>query len=1569
MTQISLEDARKITDSTEQQYGLPQGTLFKMSGEESSFNLDAESGKGAEGPFQLMPATQKAYGVTDPHDYTQAADAAGRYMRDSLAKYNGNMNMALADYNGGPRAAKALAAGSPWPETRDYLSKFNGTAPAAGQTPSGKPDPLSSAFTSGDSVNPDQSASASDLVQMQAQQRAENGGLINNVENIPQALALGFASDNSVVNWWRDRGTQSTDWNFSWDNDKAGKYLEGIPEKNWDYILQATSDSDADFRRSRMQQSMQDEQKLSEMGVAGFGSRLVGGLVDLPTLIGFVPGMGGEGLLTAGSRIANAVRMGVVGAGTNVGYDVLMNRYNPLRTDDDLYISAAMGLGLGAIGGSLAHVEGPLAEENARLAQWGRQESGKAQIKELTDSGLMRPGEGALSQPEFLRRFGHDVDTKNTPGNAIIWRTEDGGSARIHSPGEEPKTVDLPPEEPRAPEEPPAAGEPRDEPQEPSVGTPGRKQPWSEEWDTPRYEASGGRDDNLILPSGVNRVSQLADYVRAYSKNPETVKVLNRVLKAVDLRKMNFKVIEKGQKFGNAAMDAVIKTAKGAVLTPHQSTGDGIQMFLRGHSYMSPTGRLSDLSGLNEETFVHELVHAATVYKMHATSDRLMSTDPQISKATTDLSTLHGSMLKAAQSEFGEHWKSALEGRLGINLDNPKEMIAYGLTNARFQQWLKEKALPGKPDASLWDRFVGGLRKLLGIGKNEHNALSRLVELANPLTRPGGVSRTVRSPALEGSVDAQAAKAAHIPEVFGWGLGLENKLGKADSPTAVRALAAKLFGTSIGYKDHSVVGPNAWDDTTKWAEGWATQMKKASLPQFQKWFQANGFKWHQKAEAFDHFGSLVSDFIRGRDADFPDEVVRAGETIRKTLDHVADYINNPLKDEGRIKLGLTETEIRDSDTGATSVVGTLEKNPNYLPRKHDVNKWNSMVNTWGHEAVTGWWARAYQGAREGISDEAANRWAKWYVRTVEEAHANRTQDAMGSMMMGTDREALKHSLMLNGGYSEEEAVRVMDDMLPTKGTDAGRTAASLKNRNSVNELHTETWTGADGTKSAVSLNDFIHTNAFEVVEPYLRRMAGSVALAKHLDVYKGQDIEKAIMAATENKFGEGMRPGANVAGMRKDLKFAFDRIQGLPMEEFSTLNKSLEMWRNFNVIRLMGGAVWNQVSELSQITGSMGWKATLQAVPTLRALRRDIATGKAPDDLLDHLENTIGGAGADYVARLNFSAKDDWVRHNGDTAFNRKLDAVDNGLRKVAKGVLDYTGMTPLMIQQKRIHAIALVNHWVNHANGAASKLLTDDRLAWMGMSIEQANGVLADLKKYSTPRNGAFGPSHKLDFGAWVKDSPENYSRFMTAMHRESRRVIQENDLSSMIPLMGTTLGKAMFQFMAFTMHGWNKSMLFAANHRDWATLSTVLHGGFLASLTYMGRTMLDSMGMNEENRQKFLDQRMAPGQIVANSFGKISQASLLPNLYDTVSPYPLFSGMRTTSDLSSFVSNPTYQAINGLISMKKLVKNGLSDDSQTSASDIKNWARLLPLNNVAPVSTMLNMIANDYPTGSKQH
>jgi hypothetical protein len=495
---------------------------------------------------------------------------------------------------------------------------------------------------------------------------------------------------------------------------------------------------------------------------------------------------------------------------------------------------------------------------------------------------------------------------------------------------------------------------------------------------------------------------------------------------------------------------------------------------------------------------------------------------------------------------------------------------------------------------------------------------------------------------------------------------------------------------------------------------------------------------------------------------------------------------------------------------------------------------------------------------------------------------------------------------------------------------------------------------ADGTTQEVTLNDFIHSNAFDVVEPYIRRTAASVALAKHLDVYKMSDVDKLIAEATQNKLGSEFTSNAEIAKTREHLQFTFDRILGIPEEEFTKLNKGLSMWRNFNVMRLMGGAVWNQAIEFAQIVGTMGWKASLQAMPELRALRRDLATGKAPNEILDHLENTIGGVGSEYIARLDFKGSDDWVRNLGDTKFNQRLDALDNGLKKMARGVLDYTGMTPLMVQQKRVHAVALVNHFVNQANGKIqSKFLTKERLAWMGLSE-------GDTAKFSK--------TYKLDLDKWVKEDPESHSKFMTAIHRESRRVVQENDLASMVPIMGTTLGKTVFQFMNFSIHGWNKSLNFALNHKDYSTLSTVLHGSFMASLAYMGRTAVQSAGMDEEKKREFLSKRFNTGQIVANSFGRLAQVSLLPNIYDTLSPYPMFQGMRTTSDLSSLASNPTYQAVNTLISMKKAVRNATSDEYQTTSKDIKAWTKLLPLQNIYPMTSILNSLANDYPSTEQQ-
>ena len=96
---------RGFVAGTEKQYGLPTGLLTGIWGAESNFGRDPnsfhENAEHAEGPFQFTPGAARDYGVTDRTSLPQTADAAGRYVRDLLKKYHGEVAKALAAYNWG----------------------------------------------------------------------------------------------------------------------------------------------------------------------------------------------------------------------------------------------------------------------------------------------------------------------------------------------------------------------------------------------------------------------------------------------------------------------------------------------------------------------------------------------------------------------------------------------------------------------------------------------------------------------------------------------------------------------------------------------------------------------------------------------------------------------------------------------------------------------------------------------------------------------------------------------------------------------------------------------------------------------------------------------------------------------------------------------------------------------------------------------------------------------------------------------------------------------------------------------------------------------------------------------------------------------------------------------------------------------------------------------------------------------------------------------------------------------------------------------------------------------------
>ena len=83
--------------------------------QESRWNAQAVSPKGAIGLAQLMPGTARDLGV-DPTNPLANLVGGARYLRQLLDQFDGNVEKALAAYNAGPDEFAAPAAYPPLPK-------------------------------------------------------------------------------------------------------------------------------------------------------------------------------------------------------------------------------------------------------------------------------------------------------------------------------------------------------------------------------------------------------------------------------------------------------------------------------------------------------------------------------------------------------------------------------------------------------------------------------------------------------------------------------------------------------------------------------------------------------------------------------------------------------------------------------------------------------------------------------------------------------------------------------------------------------------------------------------------------------------------------------------------------------------------------------------------------------------------------------------------------------------------------------------------------------------------------------------------------------------------------------------------------------------------------------------------------------------------------------------------------------------------------------------------------------------------------------------------------------------
>ena len=106
--------------------GIDHHLILAVMKQESSFNAQAISYKGARGLMQLMPATAARFGVRDIFDPAQNIEGGARYLRFLLNTFSGDVELALAGYNAGENAVARYGNQiPPYRETQDYVRKIS----------------------------------------------------------------------------------------------------------------------------------------------------------------------------------------------------------------------------------------------------------------------------------------------------------------------------------------------------------------------------------------------------------------------------------------------------------------------------------------------------------------------------------------------------------------------------------------------------------------------------------------------------------------------------------------------------------------------------------------------------------------------------------------------------------------------------------------------------------------------------------------------------------------------------------------------------------------------------------------------------------------------------------------------------------------------------------------------------------------------------------------------------------------------------------------------------------------------------------------------------------------------------------------------------------------------------------------------------------------------------------------------------------------------------------------------------------------------------------------------------
>ncbi|MGC5778329.1 transglycosylase SLT domain-containing protein [Methylobacterium sp. NFXW15] len=701
---------------------------------------------------------------------------------------------------------------------------------------------------------------------------------------------------------------------------------------------------------------------------------------------------------------------------------------------------------------------------------------------------------------------------------------------------------------------------------------------------------------------------------------------------------------------------------------------------------------------------------------------------------------------------------------------------------------------------------------------------------------------------------------------------------------------------------------------------------------------------------------------------FDPAVERWANAWRKNAAEWHSLASNPGRD-----LGETFRPVPGFDT--------LEKNPHYLPRYTNWDRFNELNGEFGND-LRRLLGEAIARKNPDLDADFAHQLGGYYYDRLARVEAGQEMNTMKALS-GSDMEALRRDLV-NYGLDNDAVNRALYQLDQSASESGGKTMTSRqKRRTLMDENFSLQLSGRNGSRE-VKVAELWEDNLHAISNAYNRQMSSTVAFAQMrienprwkvgdpaseryiIDGLHSEGDWKTLEAkirAHDAEIRHGDRLKTAEAELR-DLKFAFDSIRGVPNDiDRTRLGQAMRIVQNVNFVRLMSQAGWSSVAEFGKSMGEFGVRHMLKTIPGFRDFMRDAKTGKLLRDELEDWEYHFT-AGTDHLRGVGGSWKSGDVASamNDGASTSSRLDRIE-AASKQATRVVSSMSLAPLTTFQERWAMKAAISKFRDAADNMEKRVLSEKRMRVIGLDADMQKRVLQEIKKHDSWVYGENG--RKVRILGLEKWEPQTRSAFEHAISTWTRRAIQQNDIGQMNAVMGSPFAKLLFQFRTFTIGAWSKQTLSSLHLHEANDLFGFMASMMFGSMAYAVQTNLNTLWMNEEDRKKVHDERLNPKKIAMAGFQRAGASSLIPGMWDfgtgMIGLDPLFDTRSTQQPTKGLAANPTLGLIDSIHGATRGLTTAAYPDGHLTSGDVRR--ALTILGNFPGFVHMVNATSAPFP------